>query len=227
MIKTEDKKWCVYMHISPDSKVYIGITSQKPERRWGKNGSGYKASSYFWNAIQHHGWNNFKHIICATDLSKDEAGHMEQQLILLYEATDRTKGYNFTFGGEGGLPTEEVRQKLREKALGRKASPETRQKLSLAHKDRVVTEVTREKLRSARKNFVVTDQMKQKIKENHADFSGGKHPRAKAVLCVELNTMYACTRDAERALGVAHQHISKCCLGKRKTAGGYHWRYKD
>ena len=51
--------------------------------------------------------------------------------------------------------------------------------------------------------------------------------RAKAVLCVELDTTYACTRDAERALDVAHQHISKCCLGKRKTAGGYHWQYAN
>lgn len=215
------------MHISPDNKVYVGITSQQPEKRWGKNGIHYKASSYFWNAIQYHGWDNFQHIIFATGLSKDEAGHMEQLLILLYETTDRAKGYNFTFGGEGGMPTKETCQKIREKALGRKPSAETRQKMSLARKGRKLSKETINKCREARKGYTMSESTRQKVKANHADFSGGKHPRAKAVLCVELNIVYACTRDAERASGVAHQHISKCCLGKRKTAGSYHWRYID
>lgn len=26
--------------------------------------------------------------------------------------------------------------------------------------------------------------------------------------------------------GIDHSHISKCCLGKRKSAGGYVWRFK-
>ena len=215
------------MHVSPDNKVYVGITSQKPEKRWGKGGINYKASSYFWNAIQHHGWDNFQHIIFATGLSKDDAGHLEQLLILLYETTNRSKGYNFTFGGEGGMPTTETRQKIREKALGRKPSAETRQKMSLARKGRKMSKEAIAKRCESRKGYVMSDATRQKVKENHADFSGGKHPRAKSVLCVELNITYSCTRDAERALGIAHQHISKCCLGKRKSAGGYHWQYKD
>lgn len=225
MNKTNDKKWCVYIHSSPDNKAYIGITSMRPERRWGRSGNGYIDSPYFWNAIQHFGWENFQHIIFATDLSKEDACRMEQLLILFFDTTDRSKGYNLTPGGEGYVLPEETRQKIREKAIGRKASPETRKKLSLAHKGRVVSKETREKLRKARKAFIVPDSMKQKIKENHADFSGGKHPRAKAVLCVELNRIFACTRDVDRELGIAHQHVSKCCKGQRKTAGGYHWEY--
>ena len=143
-------------------------------------------------------------------------------MILLFETTNREKGYNFTFGGEGGIPTKEVRQKLSEKALGRKASETTRKKLSQAHMGRIVSEETREKLRIARKAFIVPDSMRQKIKDNHA---GGKHPRARAVLCIELNRIFACTRAVDRELGIAHQHVSKCCKGLRKTAGGYHWKY--
>ena len=33
--------------------------------------------------------------------------------------------------------------------------------------------------------------------------------------------------EAERQTGVAHQHISKCANGKRKTAGGYIWKFDD
>ena len=28
------KKWIVYKHTSPSGKVYIGITSNSPEKRW-------------------------------------------------------------------------------------------------------------------------------------------------------------------------------------------------
>lgn len=38
----------VYKHTTPSKKVYIGITNQKPERRWGKNGRGYKDNDYFY-----------------------------------------------------------------------------------------------------------------------------------------------------------------------------------
>lgn len=33
--------YCVYKHTSPSGKVYIGITNQKPTRRW-REGEGYR-----------------------------------------------------------------------------------------------------------------------------------------------------------------------------------------
>ena len=32
-------------------------------------------------------------------------------------------------------------------------------------------------------------------------------------------------REAERQLGIAHQHICQCCKGRCKSAGGFVWRY--
>lgn len=31
--------------------------------------------------------------------------------------------------------------------------------------------------------------------------------------------------EAERELGISHNHICACCQGKRKSAGGYIWEY--
>lgn len=44
------------------------------------------------------------------------------------------------------------------------------------------------------------------------------------VLCLETGNKYISTRDAWRDTGISYSHISECANGKRKTAGGFHWR---
>ena len=65
-------RYCVYKHTSPNGKVYIGITSQNPIARW-RNGKGYSNNTHFKNAIDKYGWDNFKHEILHSELSKEEA----------------------------------------------------------------------------------------------------------------------------------------------------------
>lgn len=40
-----------------------------------------------------------------------------------------------------------------------------------------------------------------------------------------LLATYPSMREAERRTGIAASHIAKCCLGRRKSAGGYVWKY--
>ena len=44
------ENYTVYKHIFPNNKIYIGITSKKPEIRWNK-GKGYKACPLMNKAI--------------------------------------------------------------------------------------------------------------------------------------------------------------------------------
>lgn len=102
----EEKKWCVYKHISPSNKVYIGITSQKPEIRWGNNGRCYKTQSVFYRAIEKYGWDNIRHEILFENLSHEEAVQKEIELIKEYKSNcskyhNPMYGYNQTDGGEG------------------------------------------------------------------------------------------------------------------------------
>ena len=41
----------------------------------------------------------------------------------------------------------------------------------------------------------------------------------------ELLATFPSLAEAERVTGIAHQSIFQCCNGKRKSAGGYIWRY--
>ena len=52
-------------------------------------------------------------------------------------------------------------------------------------------------------------------------------PYGKPVICIEKNETYSSTREAARQFGIDCSAIGKCCRGRRKTAGGYHWKYKE
>lgn len=91
------------MHTSPSNKRHIGITSQKPERRWRKDGNGYKDHLYFWRAIQKYGWNNFNHDILFDNLTQEEAEQKEVELIAYYNSNNVNYGYNMSVGRESGL----------------------------------------------------------------------------------------------------------------------------
>lgn len=114
--------FCVYRHIAPNGKVYIGITRQKPEDRW-QRGWGYSTNLVFFRAINKYGWDNIKHEILMDGLSEDEAKQTEIEMIAKYNATDRRYGYNVTIGGDHAVSrshTDEEKQRYRVAWLGSK-----------------------------------------------------------------------------------------------------------
>lgn len=92
--------WCVYAHISPSNKVYIGITHlENPEDRWGKCGNKYGKKTIFYKAISKYGWESFTHKILFRNCSEELAKKLEIAFIEFYKEQDRS--YNMTIGGEG------------------------------------------------------------------------------------------------------------------------------
>ena len=49
---------------------------------------------------------------------------------------------------------------------------------------------------------------------------------SKPVFWVELNKTFDGVRAAARELGLDQSRIGKCCTGKQKTTGGFHFRYQ-
>lgn len=128
--KSAKNKWCVYRHTTPSSKVYIGITSKKPETRWCK-GAGYHKHIYFGRAVTKYGWDNIKHEILLDGISKSEAVYAEKYLIKWYKLHNLS--YNITDGGDGisGLVfSKESREKISKALTGIKRSSKTKSILS-------------------------------------------------------------------------------------------------
>ena len=216
--------YTVYQHKNKiNGKVYIGITSQKPEQRW-RNGEGYKSSPHFYSAIQKYGWDNFEHNILFVELTKEQACLKEQELIKEFNSTNREYGYNSTSGGDIFVMNEETKQKIsqaligNQNNLGHSCSEEKKKKISEAQKGREFTEEHKQKLSEAAKNRHVpcSEEKKQILKEKS---------HKKSVYCEELDKIFESVQECGRQLGIPATNITKLCNGRGKTLKGYHLRY--
>ena len=117
------------------NKVYIGITNQGSGARyrhhWYESRIGEPSPIH--RSMAKYGEENFTLEIIDFADTYDELKGKEKYWIKLYNSTDRTIGYNLTEGGDGTfgrIHSEETKEKIRQKALGRKASEDTKKKMS-------------------------------------------------------------------------------------------------
>lgn len=66
------------------------------------------------------------------------------------------------------------------------------------------------------------EETKRKISEYWLTHGG---QGSKPVVCIETNIQYSSACVAARELGLDRTCIGKCCRGKHKAHGGYHWRF--
>lgn len=92
-----EDKWCVYEHVFPNGKKYVGITNNT-QRRFGKDGSRYKTNTEMYEEIKKVGWGNVKHNILAEGLTRSQAQALEKETIAKERLIET--GYNKTVGGE-------------------------------------------------------------------------------------------------------------------------------
>lgn len=211
--------YIVYKHTTPSNKVYIGITCKTPKERWGLNGSRYIKNNHFYNAILKYGWDNIKHEILYTDLSKQEACNKEIELIKEYNSTDDRYGYNQSTGGEYG-------------AIGVIFTKERRNNISKALKNRKKSKIHCKHLSQALKGTKHTKEQRNKIKASNIGKHKGKlNGRCRAIIQYDLEgnyiKRYDYTRQASEELNICRQSIIKCCKGIYNQAGGYKFRYED
>lgn len=195
--------FCVYCHISPSNKRYIGITSKRPNDRW-VNGNGYKYNQYFYRAITKYGWDSFKHIILFDGLTREEASRKERELIREYDTTNKSKGYNIASGGfDGGHPTsEETKRKISDAKRGKPCPEHQKKWLSKINKGKIPTNLD-------------------------AVHEGNR----KRVCQFDMDGNYLATypsiRIAAKTCGIHEATVGNCCRRVIRSAGNYIWRFED
>lgn len=240
------KNYSVYEHKNKiNGKIYIGITSLPVKERW-KNGKSYAKNTKIYNAIKKYGWDNFEHNVLFTGLTKEEAEQKEIELIAKYNTTNSKYGYNIQNGGcSHGKFTEESKNKISNSKKGKKYSIEARKNIALGHMGekhwaygKTFSLEYRKKLSIAHIGQVAWNKGKKReewfSKENEEKLKAkqrqaviGNKYSCKPILCVETKIKYDGVYDAYTKTKINFSNISMCCNGKRKTAGGYHWKYLE
>lgn len=190
----------VYQHRNlSNGKSYVGMTSRKPNERW-RSGKGYKNNLRMWKDIQNSDWNkDWEHNILGKFEDKQEALNIEEMFIWLFDLTN--DGYNIsTYDRNSYRRTDKTRRKNSEAHTGKKHPMYGKHH---------------------------SEDTKRKMSEAH---KGKIYANTKPILQFskngELIAEYSSLTEASRQTGCHQGCICECCKGKRKSTGGYIWRYK-
>lgn len=202
--------YTVYVLHDRDGKVYVGTTSTPVEVRW-NNGNGYRFCEALWEKIKSQGWDTIVKEIVATDLDEESASELEKALIVRFDSTNPTKGYNTDLGGIRGnrMVSQTSRYRMSEATkgnlnhnYGKHFSEEHKQKIAESNRGQTRTPETCKNIGKAKEKPVLQISLEGSV---IARFDSG--------------------RQASLVTGVQSSHISKVCKHQRSTAGGFVWAY--
>lgn len=248
-VREMKNNYCVYKHTTPNGKVYIGITSRNPEKRWGSNGINYR-TQVFYRAVEKYGWSNILHEILYFNLTKEEAEQKEIELITKYQSNNKKFGYNIDNGGHSiNSFSEEHRKKISDSKRGKTRKDETKKKISETLKKNGMSEDNKRKIIEANKNRIFTDDAIKRISNSSKNRKYTKEQieyrnkmiiKAKShlVYCVELDMIFGSVPEAieyVNSIGgsVIRQGIHKVLKGMMNMSGQLadgtklHWKYVD
>lgn len=232
----KNRKGIIYVHINKlNGKAYVGQTVQTLQKRWGR-GSSYSTCPCFYKAIQKYGWDNFEHKILECGLDDAELNEREKYWIEKYNSIQN--GYNIQEGGSIQHLTEEHKEKIKLsniKTLGKQViclnTGIIYDSITSAKKDTGAEHISAccsGKIKTAGKdengNALLWKYVEDYTGNEEVIITKQKRTKTK-VLCLETNIEYNSAKDAERDTGIDSGSIGRVCNGKRKSAGGYHWKW--
>lgn len=195
-----------------NSKKYIGFArnlKQRKKRHYTQLRGNIHVNSYLQAAWNKYGEENFKfNYLKFCEI--EELAFWEDYYVKQFNTLDRNLGYNIepTDPNNKSIISAETRSKISKamkgRYLGRKASQETKDKMSLVRTGKKASETTKQKM-SLR---------------NH-----NNSPVLQLTLDEIFIQEFPNISLARKATGKGD--ISQCCIGKRKTANGFKWKYKN
>lgn len=229
-LKEYENKYVVYMLTSPNNKKYCGY-SHNIKRRWSRNGNEYKDNEHLSAAIKKYGWDHIiKEILYSFDNS-EEALQKEAEIIEKYHLLDPNIGYNKVPGG-GNPPhglqyvSEEGYKKMQEN--GKRLANEV---WNNPEKRAYTIQRMKEENHKARMQMT-PEQRKKSYGERNI---GRTPPNAKPIYQLDYDTLeiineYPSSYEAAKQVvhdADASKNIRAVAGGKRKSAYGYRWRWKE
>lgn len=209
-----------------NNKKYVGQTTRLSNKRIKSH---IRKKSIIGLALKKYGEESFqKFIFFVPEFLLDD---FEVELIKKLDCIS-PKGYNLDSGGN----------------KNKHHCNETKKKISESHKGKIIGKVHSEewknklsKRMSGKNNPQYGKKYTKETKEKMSNSQSGKHigiknamygrkgklsPQSKKIICVETKEVFDSIVEAGLHFNIkCNSCISLCCTGKRKTSGGYHWRY--
>lgn len=200
----------IYKYTSPSGKVYIGQTlNEKIRRQFFFNLNCSYGGCKIDNTRHKYKPENFTYEILYKGRYNNEiiAKRIlnELEVFFIRKFNSFNQGYNCTLGGEslsGFTHTPSTREKMRKSQLGKPKSKEHIENIrkSLSSITFVRNEVF---LKAVRKPVAQYTKSNQVVRE------------------------FISITEATKITGINGSNIGECCYGRRKTAGGYIWKFID
>ena len=191
-----------------NEKVYIGKTYNSIEERWKEHCRDYKKRKNenrpLYSAMNKYGIECFRiELLEETDIPEER----EKYWIEYYGSFKN--GYNATIGGDG-------RPYVDKNII-----------MALWREGKIIKEIyniTGYDIKTIKKYLLLDNVTKQEILSNGYAYQG------RAVAKIDKDTdeileVFNTSGEAGKSIGKTGQHIRDVCLGERKTAYGYKWKY--
>lgn len=213
-----------------DEKVYIGKTNNTFISRYGTKWWERTANRSLLTDVARLGPQAFSVEIYADNLSPAELVEMEAFLIWSHNSL-HPHGYNMIRRGASHMAiSAETRARLSAAQLGRRHSDETRRKIGLASKGRKSRCAGVPKSAEHRAKIAAGRVGKKWTMEQRLAVTGSNSQFRKGVEQFDLASgqiigRFACIADASRALGLDESSIIRVCKQRKRSCGGFGWRY--
>lgn len=185
--------------------IYVGQTTRTVEARFEDHK--HCKTSYIGRAIRKYRVENFTIEVLEECETADLLNERERFWIAFFKCR-WPNGYNMTDGGEGNWErTPESIEKMSRK--GKRHTTASRKQIALS--------LTGEN--NPQYGIPLSDETKNKLSQ--------AAPNKRAVICVETNETFESITAAARNKELCLQDVSRACRNPGRTAGGFHWRYKD
>ncbi len=228
-------KGIIYLYRNKiNNKVYVGQTiHEKDRKRQHKNSIG--KNTPFARAIKKYGFKNFAYKVLfrigcrnVQDLI-NTLNSKEINAIKYYDSTNPDKGYNITKGGSGtigvepwnkgkrGVYSEKHIEHLKQVKIGTKLSKETKIKISDKKKGS-------NPWNKGRKG-IYSEEVIQRMRESHKKLS--TNGCEISINQYDINGVFIKSYPSIKSalINTGINNISGVLRGKRKTAGGFVWKY--
>ncbi len=212
----------VYLVIFPNTKVYVGKTSDLARRRRShKHSSKYVKSDSrkFYRAINKYGYKSLKWEVLCKELSLKDANYIETAFIRLFKSTEHEYGYNISLGGDGGPISEETKKLISVANKGRKRSEVSKAKMSRSHLGVKLSKKHVQAQIKGRTGSIVKEETRLKISK-----SKGSRPFV-VYKGNEYIGKFVNQKECARLLGLKHNNVNACLNNRAKSHKGYTFRF--